>query len=132
MIDIMNVVIPKKIVTVDYTNADLKIVSSSYTAPDGTPSIRQKTVVKPDMKKLTIEDKSLHLDVSNNYPFKIVTLVTEDSASLIYSPSLQTYPTASQSYYAPLYAERFTPEFILAITREFTEFTVESPPESIL
>lgn len=123
MIDIMNVTIPKKIVSVLYNNSDLKIVSSS---------VGQKTIITPDLKKLTDKDKSLQLDISQNYPFKIVTLVTEDSSSLIYSPSLQTSPTASQSYYVPLYAERYVSGFILALTREFSEFTVQKTTDNLL
>lgn len=121
MINIQNVIVTKKYVSVNYRNPDIVTIPGS-----------NLTKLVPDLKKFLDNSQQLDLEISTEYPFKIITPTAEDSSSIILSPSLTTFPTASQSYYVPLYAERFIKDFSLALTREFTELVVNSPSSAVV
>jgi hypothetical protein len=81
------------------------------------------------MVQTTQSLEELRPEISDVYPFKIVTPLDFDGSTLILTPSIETQPTASQGYYVPIYFERFNPTILNVIDRSFNELTV--PTSSI-
>ena len=61
------------------------------------------------------------------YPYKTRVVRLIDSSSLVYVPSIDTFPTASQYYYAPIVFERYNPVVIRNIDTQFRQLTVNIP-----
>lgn len=126
MIDrIFNAYIPKFIVDLDRANDDVRFVSTSYFAPDGDVYILDKRTVNPSVIQTTQSLEELQPEVSIKYPFKIVMPLDADGASVLQVPTIDTVPTASQHYYAPMLFERYTPDIVNLVDKNFVELTLD-------
>lgn len=124
MSNILNSYIPKFLIDVDENNKDVIFVSSSNFSPEGDVYELDIRTVSPNVIQTTQTLNELQPEVSTEYPFKIVTPIDVDGVTIVLSPrDAETFPTASQHYYAPLYFERFDPEFIRKVDKSFKELT---------
>lgn len=126
MIDkIFSAYIPKFIVDLDRANEDVRFVSTSYFAPDGSGDvfILDKRTVRSSALQTTQSLQELQPDVSDKYPFKIVTPLDVDGATIIQVPTIEGVPTASQHYYAPMFFERYNQEVVNRIDKSFKELS---------
>ena len=119
--------IPKFAVDLKRGNDDVIIVSSSYLSPAGDVFYVDKRTLSPVLIQTTQSLRELNPEVSNKYPFRIVCPLDFDGSTMIQSPSINTEPTASQSYYAPIYFERFDADVIRSINRDFVELILPTP-----
>jgi hypothetical protein len=126
MPNIFNSYIPKFLVGLNKNNDDIISVSSSYFSPSGDIYVLDTRTVSPNLVQTTQSLQELQPEISTIYPFKIVTPLDSDGATVIQSPSTTTQPTASQGYYAPIYFERYNSQVIQNIDVEFTELTTGS------
>lgn len=124
MINILDSYIPKFLIDLNRNNDDIITVKTNYLSPEGDVYELDKRSVSPVMVQTTQSLQELQPEISNVYPFKVVTPIDPDGATVIVSPTPQAIPTASQGYYVPIYFERYQPQFIDNINREFTELTV--------
>jgi len=129
MSNILNSFIPKYLIDLNRNSEDIITVSTKYFSPNGDIYELDKRTVAPVMVQTTQSLEELRPEVSDVYPFKIVTPLDFDGSTLILTPSIETQPTASQGYYVPIYFERFNPTILNAIDRSFNELTV--PTSSI-
>lgn len=60
------------------------------------------------------------------YPYKVKVPKLIDSSSLIYVPGVDTFPTASQYYYAPIVFDRYNPVIMRGINKNFEQLTVDT------
>ncbi len=127
MSNIFDSYIPKFVVNLNKTNDDILFVSTSYFSPEGDIYQLDKRTVSPNVIQTTQSLNELVPDVSDSYPFKIVTPIEEDGSTLILSPAVDADPTASQHYYAPIYFERYIPEVLNSLERNFTELSDVEP-----
>lgn len=124
MINILDSYIPKFIVELNRNNDDIITVTTEYLSPEGDIYELDKRSVSPILVQTTQSLQELRPEISTVYPFKIVTPVDVDGATIIVSATPNTIPTASQGYYVPIYFERYQTEFVQNVNREFTELTV--------
>lgn len=124
MIDILNSYIPKFLVDLNRTNDDVIQVETQYLSPEGDVYVLDKRTIAPVMIQTTQSLQELRPEISEVYPFKIVTPIDVDGSTIILTPTPEYAPTASQGYYVPIYFERYEKEFIQNINRSFTELTV--------
>ena len=130
MTNILDTYIPKFLVTLkSKENNDLIFVSSSNFSTNGDVYVLDTRTVSPNVIATTQSLNELQPDVSDVYPYKVVTALDTDGATIVYTPTLENPPTASQHYYAPLYFERYNAGVVNAIGRQFTELTV---PEEVI
>ena len=130
MTNILDTYIPKFLVTLkNKENDDLIFVSSSNFSTNGDVYVLDTRTVSPNVIATTQSLNELQPDVSDVYPYKVVTALDTDGATIVYTPTLENPPTASQHYYAPLYFERYNAGVVNAIGRQFTELTV---PEEVI
>lgn len=127
MNNIFNSYIPKFVVNLNKNNEDIIFVSESYFSPSGDIYELDKRTVAPIVIQTTQSLNELVPEVSDTYPFKIVTPIDEDGATILLSPSVDSVPTASQHYYAPIYFERYLPEVLNNLDKTFVELTNEAP-----
>jgi hypothetical protein len=128
MSNIFDTYIPKFLVTLkNKENDDLIFVSSSNFSANGDVYILDTRTVSPNVIATIQSLNNLQPDVSDIYPFKVVTPLDVDGLTIVYTPTLENEPTASQHYYAPLYFERYRTNIINAINKEFTELTIPEP-----
>lgn len=131
MTNILDTYIPKFLVTLKRKqNDDLIFVSSSKFSDNGDVYTLDTRVISPNVIPTEESLNNLQPEVSDVYPYKIVTPIDVDGATIIYSPTPETQPTASQHYYAPLYFERYRPAVIVSIDSQFTELTAPEPSVS--
>lgn len=129
MTSILETYIPKFLVTLkNKANDDLIFVSSSNFSANGDVYVLDTRVVSPNVIATTQSLNELQPDVSDVYPFKVVTPLDTDGSTIVYTPTLENPPTASQHYYAPLYFERYKSNVVNAISRNFTELVINSEP----
>ena len=126
MLNILNSYIPKFLVDLKKNNEDIIIVSSSYFSPEGDVYELDTRTLSPNLIQTTQSLQELQPEISTVYPFKIVTPLDFDGATILQSPSMTTEPTASQGYYAPIYFERYNADVIRNIDTRFTELTTGS------
>jgi hypothetical protein len=119
--NILNSYISKVLVELNRNNDDVIKVSTNYLSPEGDEYVLDRQTVSPILIQTTQSLQELQPEVSNVYPFKIVTPLDFDGSTIILSPSVDTQPTASQGYYVPIYFERYNTEVVQAINTEFTE-----------
>lgn len=130
MTNILDTYIPKFLVTLkNKENNDLIFVSSSNFSANGDVYVLDTRTVSPNVIATEQSLNDLQPDVSDVYPFKIVTPIDTDGSTIVYTPTLENPPTASQHYYAPLYFERYKAGVVNAINRQFTELTI--PEEGV-
>jgi hypothetical protein len=126
MTNIFETYIPKFLVTLkNKENDDLIFVSSSNFSTNGDVYILDKRVILPNVIETEESLNNIQPDVSDVYPFKVVLPLDADESSILYTPTIENPPTASQYYYTPLYFERYRPSIVNAINRDFTELTLE-------
>lgn len=124
MINILDSYIPKFLVELNRNNDDIITVTTEYLSPEGDIYELDKRSVNPILVQTTQSLQELRPEISNIYPFKIVTPIDVDGSTVIISSTPQTFPTASQGYYVPIYFERYQTNFVENVNREFTELTV--------
>jgi len=124
MIDILRSYIPKYIVDLNRDNEDVITVSTQYFSPSGDVYELDKRTISPSVIQTTQSLQELQPEVSNVYPFAIVPPKDVDGSTIIVGPSIETFPTASQNYYAPVYFERYNFQIINQIDKSFNELTV--------
>lgn len=123
-VNVFDTYIPKYKVDSSRTNDDIIAVSSSLLSPEGDVFFVDKRLLSPVLVQTQKTINELSPEVSNTYPFRIVCPLDVDGSTMIQSPSLTTEPTASQSYYAPIYFERYNPAVLRNLDKEFLELTV--------
>ena len=126
MSNLFDTYIPKFIVDINRANDDITFVSTSYFAPDGDVYLLDKRTVNISVIQTTQSLQELQPEVSTKYPFKIVMPLDVDGANLLQVPTLEGAPTASQHYYAPVWFERYTPDVVNLIDRNFTELDIDT------
>lgn len=123
--NILDSYIPKFFVELNRTNDDVIVVTTQYFSPEGDVYELDRRAVAPILVQTTQSLQELQPEVSNVYPFRIVTPLDFDGATLIMSPSITAEPTASQSYYAPIYFERYDPSVYTNISTDFSELVAQ-------
>lgn len=124
MINILDSYIPKFLVDLNRNSDDIITVRTNYLSPEGDVYVLDTRTVSPVLVQTTQSLQELRPEISNVYPFKIVTPLDPDGSTVLLSPTPTTIPTASQGYYVPIYFERYQTEFLENIDRSFTELTV--------
>lgn len=132
MINILNSYIPKFLVDLNRENDDVVTVTTNYLSRDGDVYQLDKRSISPVLIQTTQSIQELHPEVSNTYPFKIVTPIDVDGSTIILSPTPETAPTASQGYYVPIYFERYNPQFLENIDKNFSDSISISPDNAVL
>jgi hypothetical protein len=122
--NIFNNYIPKFIVELDRANEDIRFVSTSYFDATGDVYELDVRTINPIVIQTTQSIEELRPDVSTTFPFKIVLPLDIDGANILLVPTVNNAPTASQHYYTPIYFERYTPEIIRLIDKNFTELEI--------
>lgn len=131
--NILNSYIPKILVELNRNNEDIITVSTNYLSPSGDVYTLDKETVSPILIQTTQSLQELQPELSDAYPFKIVTPLDYDGSTIIISPSVETQPTASQGYYVPIYFERYNDDVISLIDSSFSELTLlETPISEVL
>lgn len=121
MSNIFDTYVPKFIVNLNRENEDIVTVETRYFSEEGDVYTLDLRTVAPNVLQTVQSLGELEPEVSTTYPFKVVTPIQEDGSTLIYTPSINTIPTASQHYYAPIYFERINPLIIYNLDKSFTE-----------
>lgn len=124
MINILNSYVPKFLVDLNRDNDDIISVETKYLSPQGDVYVLDKRTVSPVMIQTTQSLQELRPEVSDVYPFKIVTPLDVDGSTILISPTPTSQPTASQGYYVPIYFERYNIQFMENVNRQFSELTV--------
>lgn len=124
MTNIFKSYIPKFLVNLAKTNDDIITVTTKYFSPSEDVYELDTRTVSPVLVQTTQSLQELQPELSNVYPFKIVTPLDYDGATMIQSPGVNTVPTASQGYYAPIYFERYNQDVVRNIDTTFNELTV--------
>jgi hypothetical protein len=99
-------------------------ISTEYLSPEGDTFTLEGSVLSDIAVQTTESLNELVPEVSTVYPYKVVTPIEPDGSTLILSPDVDTVPTASQNYYAPVVFERYQRPVLTAIDRQFKELTV--------
>lgn len=123
---IFDTYVPKFLVNLTRDNEDIRYVSSSTFSADGDVYELDVRVVSPNVLQTEKSINELRPNVSDTYPFKIVLPLEKDSSNVLQISSLNTFPTASQYYYVPMYFERFTVSTHRTVDKQFTEFAIDS------
>lgn len=129
MSNILNSYIPKFLVNLKKENTDVIKVTTKYFSPDGDVYELDTRTISPALIQTTQSLEELRPEISTVYPFKTVTTLDYDGSTLVFVPAVDTVPTASQGYYAPIYFERYDPAIVATIDTQFTE--LEQPTLSI-
>ena len=120
---ILDSYISKVLIDLKKKNDDVITVSTKYFSPDGDVYELDTRTISPLLVQTTQSLQELKPEISDVYPYKIVTPIDFDGATLLLSPSIDTQPTASQGYYAPVYFERYDQDILVNIDKRFTELT---------
>lgn len=122
-----------KVIVKSSKNAGKTIkISSNYLSPSGDVFTLEGSVIEDVAINSQESINDLSPEISTTYPYKVVTPIEPDGSTLILSPDVNTTPTASQNYYAPVVFERYQRPILTAIDRQFTELTstVVLPPNT--
>lgn len=128
---VFNSYIPKFLVSNPNVNDDIITVTTKYFSPDGDVYELDTRTIAPILIQTTQSLQELQPEISNVYPFKIVTPLDFDGATILQSPGATTTPTASQGYYAPIYFERYNLDVVQNINKNFND-SVRILPESVV
>jgi hypothetical protein len=113
--------ISKLYVNVNARNDDIiKITTRKFSSSGDTFELDTRAIL-PSVIQTEKSINELNPEISNTYPFKVVVPVDEAGKTTIYSPTIDYEVTASQSYYVPVYFERYDPDIIREIDKEFRE-----------
>ncbi len=126
MSNIFNSYIPKFLVDLKKDNDEIITVTTKYFSEGEDVYEVDTRILSPNLIQTTQSLQELRPEISTVYPFKIVTPLDFDGATVLQSPSINTEPTASQGYYAPIYFERYNVDVIRNIDTQFTELTTGS------
>ena len=124
MTNILNSYISKFLVNLNRDNEDVITVSTNYLSREGDVYVLDTRTVSPSLVQTTQSLQELQPEVSDTFPFKIVTPIDIDGSTILLSPTPDTNPTASQGYYVPIYFDRYRPEFMENIDKTFRELVV--------
>jgi len=124
MTDILQTFIPKFVLNAQRDNDDVITVTTRYFSPEGDVYELDKRTISPNVIQTTQSLSELKPEVSEIYPFKIVPPKDFDGSTLLQTPGIGTFPTASQNYYAAVYYERYNDTIMRQISKQFTELTV--------
>jgi len=127
MRNILNSYIPKFLVDLNRENDDIITVTTQYFSKEGDVYELDRRTVAPRLIQTTQSLQELRPEISDVYPFKTVTQIDYDGSTLIFVPTLDSVPTASQGYYAPIYFERYDPLVMKNVDTQFVELTVSIP-----
>lgn len=130
MINILDSYIPKFLVNLQKDNEEVITVTTRYFSPTGDVYELDTRTISPLLTQTTQSLQELRPEISNVYPFKIVTPIDIDGATVLSSPTINSVPTASQGYYVPIYFERYKTDFMQNIDKTFTELSER--PEDFL
>ena len=128
MANIFESYLPKIIVEIEKLNTDSITINTNYFSPQGDSYVLEKRTLSPVLIQTTQSLNELKPVTSSIYPYKIVTPLDFDGSTIVISPSIQTFPTASQSYYAPIYFERYNEEVMRSVDKTFFELTTGVAP----
>ena len=136
MADIFQSYISKVFIQSQTQNSDIVTIETNFLSPEGDTFILERKVLNPSLIETTSSLNQLEPEISDLYPFKIVPPRDDDGSVILYSRTIDTPVTASQNYYVPIYFERYEPEILQNIDREFTELfdineVVESEPSPL-
>lgn len=131
MSDVLRSYIPKFLVDINRDNKDSIKVNTQYLSSTGDVYELEKRTVSPVLLQTTQSIQELQPETSNKYPFKTVTPLDYDGSTMILVPSVETVPTASQGYYAPIYFERYNQLIIQNVDTSFKELVVGPINEQI-
>lgn len=121
MANIFQSYISKLFVDINRNNDDVITISTQFLSPEGDVFTLDRRTLSPNLIKTTGSLQELQPEVSDVYPFKITPPVLEDGTTELLSPTTRTPVTASQNYYVPIYFERYQPDVLRRIDKEFTE-----------
>jgi len=125
MTNILQSYIPKFLVDVNRDNEDIITVSTQYFSSGSDIYELDKRTISPSVIETTQSLQELKPEISDTYPFAIVPPKDFDGSTILLSPSIETFPTASQNYYTPIYFERYNPTVLSSVNKQFQELTVE-------
>ena len=123
MINILNSYISKFLVNLRKNNEEVITVTTRYFSPEGDVYELDTRTLSPLLTQTTQSLQELQPEISNVYPFKIVTPIDVDGATVLLSPTINAVPTASQGYYVPIYFERYNLDFMQNVDKTFTELS---------
>lgn len=124
MSNLLRSYIPKFLVDLNRDNDDIVTVTTNYFSPEGDVYQLDKRAVSPSVIFTTQSLQELQPEVSAVYPFKIVPPKDVDGSTMLLSPSIDTFPTASQNYYASIYFERYDMDVMRLLDKSFAELEV--------
>lgn len=127
MRNILNSYIPKFLVDLNRENDDIITVATQYFSSEGDVYELDRRTVAPRLIQTTQSLQELRPEISDVYPFTTVTQIDYDGSTLIFAPTIDSVPTASQVYYAPIYFERYDPLVMKNVDTQFVELTVSIP-----
>jgi hypothetical protein len=111
------------------TNPNAIIVETDYIEDGKTFTLAKGAIPQNALISASTDDINLIYETSQIYPYKVVTPKDESGATIIYSPNIQTFVTASQNYYTKLKFERYQQSILRSIDKSFLEL---EPPEEIV
>lgn len=106
---------------INKANGDIVTITTSYFSDASDTFEVDNRVLKTSAVLTTSSLDDLNPEVSEIYPYKVVTPQLANGSTLILSPSIETFPTASQNYYVPIIFERYQPSILRAIDKQFIE-----------
>lgn len=115
--------ISKVLVDLNRNNEDIVTVRTKYFSLQGDIYELDRRTISPVLIQTTQSLQELRPELSDTYPFKIVTPIDYDGSTIILSAGVETAPTASQGYYVPIYFERYNQEVLRNIDTTFTELS---------
>lgn len=102
-------------------NDEVITVTTENLSPNGDVFTLDNRVLTVNPLISTSSLNELQPEVSDVFPYKAVTPKLPNGHTLILSPSTQVFPTASQNYYMVTKFQRYNPDVIRSINREFEE-----------
>lgn len=124
MANILQTYISKIFVNQNTNNNDVTKITTEFLSPEGDVFTLETRAISPIVIQTTSSVNELQPEVSDSYPFKIVTPTDLDGSTILLSPNAQTIVTASQNYYSPIYFERYRKDVLDLIDRQFNELQV--------
>jgi hypothetical protein len=121
MANLSKTFVPTKIVDSKKQNEDIVNVEYKKLDDDNFVYTIYQRELSPSILLTESDLFELKPEVSEIYPFKIVTPVSDEGVTEILAPSITSHPTASQNYYIPIYTEYYVHDVLRLIDRSFVE-----------
>lgn len=118
--------ISKVITSLFKQNEDVITIQTETLSPEGDTFIVDNRVLTVSALVTTSSLNELTPEISETFPYKIVTPKLSNGHTLILSPNTAVFPTASQNYYMATKFDRYNPTVIRSIDREFQELRLET------